>query len=90
MCGKPEICVLNCLIMNNGDTDEPHNPGIDVIPYCVHKILTEEGGVCVDYLTAQVFVRNQNIRSSKIFHYQPLPYFSFLSQNLYVNQAKLA
>lgn len=47
--------------MNNGDTDEPHNPGIDVIPYCVHKILTEEGGVFVDYLTAQVFVRNQNI-----------------------------
>lgn len=42
-------------------TDEPHNPGIDVIPYCVHKILTEEGGVFVDYLTAQVFVRNQNI-----------------------------
>lgn len=61
MCGKPEICVLNCLIMNNGDTDEAHNPGIDVIPYCVHKILTEEGGVFVDYLTAQVFVRNQNI-----------------------------
>lgn len=61
MCGKPEICVLNCLIMNNGDTDEPHNPGIDVIPYCVHKILTEEGGVFVDYLTVQVFVRNQNI-----------------------------
>lgn len=62
MCGKPQICVLNCLlIMNNGDTDEPHNPGIDVIPYCVYKILTEEGGVFVDYLTAQVFVRNQNI-----------------------------
>lgn len=56
-----ETRVLNCLIMNNGDTDEPHNPGIDVIPYCVHKILTEEGGVFVDYLTAQVFVRNQNI-----------------------------
>lgn len=75
MCGKPEICVLNCLIMNNGDTDEPHNPGIDVIPYCVHKILTEEGGVFVDYLTAQANLKY--IRSSKIFHYQPLPYFSF-------------
>lgn len=61
MCGKPQICVLNCLIMNNGDTDEPHNPGIDVIPYCVHKILPEEGGFFVDYLTAQVFVRNQCI-----------------------------
>lgn len=58
----PNLCTqLFILIMNNGDTDEPHNPGIDVIPYCVHKILTEKGGVFVDYLTAQVFVRNQNI-----------------------------
>lgn len=92
MCGKPEICVLNCLIMNNGDTDEPHNPDIDVIPYCVHKIIPEEGGVFVDYLTVQVFVRNQNIQDpQKYFIINPSHFFLFfLSQNLYVNQGKLA
>lgn len=79
MCGKPEICVLNCLIMNNGDTDEPHNPGIDVIPYCVHKILTEEGGVFVDYLTAQVKIykifKNISLSTPPIF-------FFFISKSL--------
>lgn len=91
MCGKPEICVLNCLIMNNGDTDEPHNPDIDVIPYCVHKIIPEEVGVFVDYLTAQVFVRNQNIQDpQKYFIINPSHFFFFFISNLYVNQGKLA
>lgn len=50
MCGNFEICVFNCLIMNNGDMDEFYNFGIDVILYCVYKIIFEEGGVFFDYL----------------------------------------
>lgn len=77
---NPEICVLNCLIMNNGDTDEPHNPGIDVIPYCVHKIIPEEGGVFLDYLTAllseiKIYKILKNISLST-----PPIFFFFLSQ----------